>query len=204
MPSMRDPPAVELVEAHQQVDERRLAGAGRADDRDVAPGCDVEARSSISGSIGLVAEGHVLERDRAHGLAERRPAGDRVGDSSGSSSSSNTRSAEATADCSTLTMLAVWMIGNVNWREYWMNATTSPMRHLAGCDAEAADDRDRHVVEVRDEGHRGLDDPGDELRPAARIEEPLVLFVEGLDRLALPAEHLHDRVTRCASPRRGR
>ena len=23
-------------------------------------------------------------------------------------------------------MLAVWMIGNVNWREYWMNATTSP------------------------------------------------------------------------------
>ena len=23
-------------------------------------------------------------------------------------------------------MLAVWMIGNVNWREYWMKATTSP------------------------------------------------------------------------------
>ncbi len=29
-----DAPAVDLVEAHQQVDERRLAGAGRADDRD--------------------------------------------------------------------------------------------------------------------------------------------------------------------------
>ena len=27
------------------------------------------------------------------------------------------RSADATADCRTLTMLAVWMIGNVNWRE---------------------------------------------------------------------------------------
>ena len=23
-------------------------------------------------------------------------------------------------------MLAVWMIGKVNWREYWMNAVTSP------------------------------------------------------------------------------
>ena len=23
-------------------------------------------------------------------------------------------------------MLAVWMIGNVNWREYWMKARTSP------------------------------------------------------------------------------
>ncbi len=49
------------------------------------------------------------------------------GISSASSSSSKTRSAEAAADCSTLTMLAVWMIGNVNWREYWMNATMSPM-----------------------------------------------------------------------------
>ena len=48
------------------------------------------------------------------------------GISSLSSSSSNTRSAEAAADCRTLMMLAVWMSGNVNWREYWMNATTSP------------------------------------------------------------------------------
>ena len=30
----RDPPAVELVEAHDQVDERRLAGAGGPDDGD--------------------------------------------------------------------------------------------------------------------------------------------------------------------------
>ena len=91
-------------------------------------------------------------------------------------------------------MLAVWMIGNVNWREYWMNATTSPRRHLAGRDAQAADDRDRDVVEVRDERHRRLDDPGDELGPVARLVEPLVLRVERLDRLALAAERLHDRV----------
>ena len=30
----RDAPALDLVEAHQQVDQRRLAGAGRADDGD--------------------------------------------------------------------------------------------------------------------------------------------------------------------------
>ena len=46
--------------------------------------------------------------------------------SSGSSRSSNTRSADATADWRTFAMDAVWMIGKVNWREYWMNAMTSP------------------------------------------------------------------------------
>ena len=45
-------------------------------------------------------------------------------------------------------MLAVWMIGNVNWREYWMNADVAE-RHLAGRDLQPADDRDRDVVEVR-------------------------------------------------------
>ena len=29
-------------------------------------------------------------------------------------------------------MLAVWMIGIVNWREYWMNACDVAERHLAG------------------------------------------------------------------------
>ena len=62
-------------------------------------------------------------------------------------------------------MLAVWMIGNVNWREYWMNATTSPRLSWPGRDAQPADDGDGDVIQVRDEVHRGLDQPGDELRP---------------------------------------
>ena len=49
----RDPPGVDLVEAHQQVDERRLAGAGRADDGDrVARLCTSRLRSSMSGVSG--------------------------------------------------------------------------------------------------------------------------------------------------------
>jgi len=34
--------------------------------------------------------------------------------------------ADATADWSTFTTLATWMIGNVKLREYWMKAWTSP------------------------------------------------------------------------------
>ena len=29
-------------------------------------------------------------------------------------------------DCSTFIIDAVWVSGCVNWREYWMNACTSP------------------------------------------------------------------------------
>ena len=55
------------------------------------------------------------------------------GVSSASSRSSKTRSADAAVLCSTFMMLATWVIGIVNWREYWMKAWTSPsdMRPLA-------------------------------------------------------------------------
>ena len=38
-------------------------------------------------------------------------------------------------------MLAVWMIGIVNWREYWMKAWTSPSDIAAGRHLDAADHR---------------------------------------------------------------
>ena len=46
---------------------------------------------------------------------------------SSASSSSKTRSAEAMPDWNTLNIDAVWAIGIWSWREYWMNAWTSPM-----------------------------------------------------------------------------
>ena len=67
-------------------------------------------------------------------------------------------------------------------------------RHLTGCHAQAADDRDRDVIEVGDEAHRRLDDSGDELRSVARLVELLVLGIEHLDRLALASERLDDGV----------
>ena len=43
------------------------------------------------------------------------------------------RSADAAVLCSTFMMPATCVIGIVNWREYWMNACTSPseMRPVA-------------------------------------------------------------------------
>ena len=171
-------PAVDLVEAHQQVDERRLAGAGGPDDGDRLARLDDQVQVLDERRVGLVAERDALERDPAGGLAPARRGVAVSGISSASSSSSKTRSAEATADWRTFMMLAVWTIGIVNWREYWMNAWTSPSDIWPAGHPHAADDRDRHVVQVGDEVHRGLDDARDELRPEAGLVEPLVLGVE--------------------------
>ena len=125
-PSIVMRPAVDLVEPHQQVDERRLAGAGRPDDRDRGARRDLEVEVVDERRLGLVAERHVRQLDPT--LRRRRAAARLAasGISSASSSSSNTRSAEAIADWNTLRMQASWVIGIVNCREYWMNAWTSP------------------------------------------------------------------------------
>ncbi len=45
VPVHQDGAAVDIVEAHQQLDHGGLAGAGRADDGDLLPGFGVEARN---------------------------------------------------------------------------------------------------------------------------------------------------------------
>ena len=52
----RDPPAVELVEAHQQVHERGLARPGRADDRDHLAGFGDQVEVVDERLVGLVPE----------------------------------------------------------------------------------------------------------------------------------------------------
>ena len=72
----RDPPAVELVEAHQQVHERRLAGARRADDGDGLAGVGDEVEVVDERHVRQVAERDVLERDgtrESRAGAEARP-----------------------------------------------------------------------------------------------------------------------------------
>ena len=92
----------------------------------VSPGPDLEVEVVDERGLGLVAERHVLEGDPALDGRGARVGVAASGISSASSSSSNTRSAEAIADWSTFMMLASWVIGIVNWREYWMKAWTSP------------------------------------------------------------------------------
>jgi hypothetical protein len=57
-----DPAAVELVEPHDEVDQRRLAGTGRADDGDRAAGLGDQRQVLDQGDVRVVREPHVLER----------------------------------------------------------------------------------------------------------------------------------------------
>ena len=72
-------------------------------------------------------------------------------------------------------MLAIWVIGWVNWREYWMKACTSPEVIWPRCHPQPADHADGDVLQVADEVHRRPDDARDELSLEAGLVELLVL-----------------------------
>ena len=67
----RDPAALHVVEPQQQVDQRRLARAGGADDADALAGADLEADTSLQHAVWLavvrrvVREPDVVEHDVA-------------------------------------------------------------------------------------------------------------------------------------------
>ena len=75
MPSIVIRPAVEFVEAREQRGDRRLAGAGWADEGDRLAGADVEVDVPQDGLVRAVAEGDVLVADVAAQAVDR----DRVG-----------------------------------------------------------------------------------------------------------------------------
>ena len=171
---------VDVVEPHQQVDQRRLAGAGRP--RRSPPSRRAGPPGSGPRSAGCrVAERDVAELHVPGGVPAAWPCST-SGLCSSASSSSNTRSAGRDPDCSRFVIDASCVIGIVNCREYWMNACTSPGSSTRSRPGSRRSPRS-HVVQVRDERHRRLDDPGDELRPEARGVHLLVGVVELLDRL---------------------
>ena len=61
---------VDVVEAHEQVDDRGLARPGRAHDGDRLPGQDLEADVLDQRLVGHVPERNVRQRDVAGGLGE--------------------------------------------------------------------------------------------------------------------------------------
>ena len=70
-----DAPALEVVEAQEQVDERRLAGAGAADEADLLARPDGQREVLDDLRLPAVVEAGVLEAD----LAARRPRAPGVG-----------------------------------------------------------------------------------------------------------------------------
>ena len=183
-PVERDPPRAQLVEPHHQVDQRRLAGPGRPDDRDGLPRVDRRATAPRSAAAPRRSErdpveDHLAVRDLAR-REVRRPRLSRPSSpvSSSASRSSKTRSADATPDWSRLTIEASWVSGWVNWREYWMNACTSPRLIAPEATRSPPSTATSDVVEVPDEHHHRHDQPGDELRSERGLEELVVLLGE--------------------------
>src|SRR5690606_15238108 len=77
-----DAPALELVEARDELADRRLARAGVADERDGLPGLDDEVEALEHGLVLLVAEVHAAELDaprQAAGVARAHLAHARLG-----------------------------------------------------------------------------------------------------------------------------
>ncbi len=137
----------------------------------------------------------MLELDMTpHRPGEHRVLG--IGRLLRASRNSNIRSADASPDWKTLAIDATCVSGWANWREYWMNAWTDPMRQGAGGDLQPPDDGDGDEVEVADRHHRRLDRTGHELGFEARPEELLVDDPEAVFHVLLAPEGLDDRRAR--------
>ena len=145
------------------------------DDRDRLPGLGDQRQVLDQRLVRVVAEGDVLELDPA------APVGGRAGVRRRRGSARRRRAARRPArprrrpDCSRLAIEATWVSGWVNWREYWMNAWTSPRLIEPVATRRPPTTAIDHVVEVPDEHHRRHDQPGDELRAEAGLVQLLVL-----------------------------
>ena len=105
----KDLPALDVVEAQQELDGGGLAGAGVADDGDGLAGLDAEGNVAqdpvFLAGIGaaVIGEPDVAKFDfAAHGLSERPPPATSAGN--GSSSSLKMRSEAAMAACKILNL----------------------------------------------------------------------------------------------------
>ena len=67
----RDAPGLHVVEARDERGERRLAGAGVADQRDDAPGLELEVDVVQDGPLRVVAERDVVEDDASRARRQR-------------------------------------------------------------------------------------------------------------------------------------
>ena len=132
-PSTRDAPALHVVEPQQQVDERRLARAGRADDADALARLDLE-RHVLQHPVRLASR-RCRRTRRGRRRCARAARGRRRASSAGapatsiatgSSSSLKIRSDEAIAACRTLNFSDMSLIGRKKRCEYWRNATSAP------------------------------------------------------------------------------
>ena len=191
----RDAAALDVVEPQQQVDQRRLAGAGRADDPDPLARPDLEADVAQHVVFALVGKPDVVEDDVPGGGRVRGTDWPEAGDwtITGSSSSLKIRSDEAIADCRTLNFSDMSLIGRKKRCEYWRNAdqraerqlcrsTLAPPYQMISAEASARDDFDRRIE------HGVVED-----RLDVRVAVPAIDRVEAREVQRFAPEQLHRR-----------
>ena len=188
-----DPARVQLVEAHDEVDERRLAGAGRADDGDRLARLDDEVESVDERLLRGVGERDLLERDATVRVVDTlRRNGVRlllrgVEDGEDPLGGRDTRLQEVGHRRHLGQRLGE--LAGVLDEGLHVTEGHGPARN-----PQSAEHGDDDVVEVPDEHHRRHDDAADELRPEGSLVEVVVLDLEGLLRLLLTAEDLDEAV----------
>ncbi len=188
-----DAPPVDLVEAQQQVDQRRLAGPVRPDDGHGLSRRHLQVEVLDERGLGQVAEGDIVQRDVPLGGAD---------DGRGARVGLLLRLVEYLEDplgrgCCRLQHIGdgrrlgdrLGELAGVLDERLDVAQGESPLRH-----PQATHDRDGHVVQVGDEHHGRVDDPGDELGLEARLVQQIVLMLEALDGGLPAAEHLDDGV----------
>ena len=160
----------------------------------VWPGSATSDRSSISGSSGVVAERHVLER----APRPRPPTASGVG-----RLGRLLLGVEQLEDPLGRGDAGLQQVGHrrdLGQRLGELPGVLDERLHVAedivpGGHPQAADHRDHDVVEVPDEHHRRHDQPGDELRAEAGLVQLVVLAPRTpRSTSVLPAEHLDQRV----------
>ena len=154
----QDPTTVDLVEAHEEIHDGGLPRPGRSDDRDGLAFAHVEAEFLDQGLVGDVAERHAVERHPA-GRGWQHRCGHAVG-----LLLRRREELEDTLSRGEPGLKQVRLRRDLRDRHRELPRVLDECldvteRHRASRHAKATDDRDANVVEVRQELHRGLDDP---------------------------------------------
>ncbi len=189
----RDPPAGDLVEPHQQVDQRGLARAGRADDGHRVPRLHGQRQVLDQRLVLVVAERHVLEPDPAAQLLGPH-ARDRV-----RLLLLGVQHLEDPLGRGDARLHQVRHRGHLRQRHGELARVLDERLHVtdrqrARGHPQTADHRHQDVVQVGDEHHQRLHDAAHELRLEPGLVQLVVVLGELPRRLVLPAEHLDQRV----------
>ncbi len=191
----QDAAILKLIEAHEEVHERGLAGAGGPDDSDRLARQRFEGQVLDQRFVGRVAEPYVAELHmplgtaQMHGLEGLRyllGSVEKLEDALGGRRGRLQHVGRRGGLHDRLVELARVLDERLHVTE----------RERPARDLETADDGHAHVVEVVEEVERRLDRARDELGAERRLVQALVLAVEHLYRLGLTTEDLHHVVPR--------